>query len=117
VPRPAAARGAAAEIDAPEKAQPFGMRSKQYLSALCYRKQAEVRPISRDRYGRTVARVACAVTDANGAMVRAGMAWAYTKYLIDPQIRAMEIVARRDRVGLWSAPDPVPPGEWRALKR
>ena len=73
-----------AEIDAPEKAQPFGQRSKELLSTLCFKKQAEIRPSMRDRYGRTVARILCAGTDANAAMVRAGMAWAYTRYLTDP---------------------------------
>jgi len=105
-----------AEIDAPEKAQPFGQRSKALLSALCFRKQAEVRPSTRDRYGRIVARVTCAGTDANAAMVRAGMAWAYARYLTDPTIQAMEIAARRERLGLWADAHPVPPWEWRKAK-
>jgi len=102
-----------AEIDAPEKTQPFGQRSKEVLATLCFKKQAEIRPSTRDRYGRTVARVLCSGTDANAAMVRAGMAWAYTRYLTDPQIQAMEIVARRERLGLWADARPVPPWEWR----
>jgi endonuclease YncB( thermonuclease family) len=102
-----------AEIDAPEKAQPFGQRSKALLSTLCFGKHAEIRPSSRDRYGRTIARVICAGTDANAAMVRAGLAWAYTRYLTDPQIRAMEVVARREGLGLWGDARPVPPWDWR----
>jgi micrococcal nuclease len=105
-----------AEIDAPEKAQPFGQRSKQLLSKLCLRKQAEIRPSGRDRYGRTVARVICAGADANAAMVRAGMAWAYAMHLTDPQIQAMEGSARRERLGLWVDVDPVPPWEWRRVR-
>ncbi len=38
-----------AEIDAPEKSQPFGQRSKQHLSQLCFRKRAEVRRCIRPR--------------------------------------------------------------------
>ena len=72
-----------AEIDAPERRQPFGEHSKWHLSGLCYRQRAEVRPTGKDRYGRTVARVACSGIDANAAMVRAGMAWAFTKYQTD----------------------------------
>ena len=105
-----------AEIDAPEKAQSFGQRGKELLSTLCFKKQAEIRPSTRDRYGRTVARVLCAGTDANAAMVRVGMAWAYTRYLTDPQIQAMEIVARRERLGLWADARPVPPWEWRKTR-
>ena len=105
-----------AEIDAPEKAQPFGQRSKALLSAMCFGKQAEVRPSAHDRYGRTVERVICSGTDANAAMVRAGMAWAYARYLTDPRIQAMEIAARRERLGLWADAHPVPPWEWRKAK-
>lgn len=102
-----------AEIDAPEKAQAFGQRSKQHLAALCFGKQAEIRPTARDRYGRTVARVTCDGTDANAAMVRSGMAWAYTRYLTDPQIRAAEVLAQREHAGLWADEHPTPPWTWR----
>jgi len=63
-----------AEVDAPEKAQSFGARSKQNLSALCFRKAAQVRPVSLDRYARTVAHVSCNGHDASAEQVRAGMA-------------------------------------------
>jgi endonuclease YncB( thermonuclease family) len=103
-----------AEVDAPEKTQPWGERSRQHLAALCYDKAAEVRPEKRDRYGRTVARIACDGVDASGSQVRAGMAWAFTKYLTDPSIKAAEESARGARLGLWSDAHPVPPWEWRA---
>lgn len=102
-----------AEIDAPEKGQPYGDRSKQHLSSLCFRQQAEIHPKTKDRYGRTVARVYCAGVDANAAMVRDGMAWAFTKYLTDPRIARIEAEARAGRVGLWSDPHSQPPREWR----
>jgi endonuclease YncB( thermonuclease family) len=41
-----------AEIDAPEKLQAFGTRSKQSLSELCFGKQAEVMSQVKDRYRR-----------------------------------------------------------------
>jgi len=40
-----------AEIDAPERGQAFGNRSKQHLLDVCYKKQAEVRPQTIYRYG------------------------------------------------------------------
>lgn len=103
-----------AEIDAPEKRQPYGEASRQALAALCFQQQAAVTPATRDRYGRTVARVACAGQDASAAQVRTGMAWAFTRYLTDPEIARLEAAARAAGVGLWTDPDPVPPWDWRA---
>ena len=105
------------EIDAPEKKQPFGERSRQSLASMCFQKQAEIRPTSKDRYGRTVARVICAGQDANAEQVRAGMAWAYTKYVTDPMIPKLEAAARAGHRGLWVAPSPVAPWEWRKERR
>lgn len=102
-----------AEIDAPEKAQPFGNRSRQHLAELCFQVEATIRPASRDRYGRTIARVECRGQDANLAQVRAGMAWAYTKYLTDPEVKVQEVAARAAGVGLWADQAPVAPWEWR----
>lgn len=106
-----------AEIDAPEKRQPFGDRSKQHLAALCFQKSAVVRPKTRDRYGRTVARVECDGADASTEQIRVGMAWAFTKYLTDSQIRVEEDAARQQRAGLWTDAAPLPPWEWRLSRR
>ena len=105
-----------AEIDAPERGQPFSPRSKQHLAFLCFRKEAEVRAKTTDRYGRTVARVTCAGTDANSVMVEAGMAWAFTKYVTDPRLPELQASAMAKRAGLWADPSPVPPWEWRSRK-
>lgn len=101
-----------AEIDAPEKAQPFGNRSRQHLATLCFQQMATIRQTAKDRYGRTVARVECQGQDANLQQVRAGMAWAYTKYLTDPAIAREQEVAQSAGVGLWSQPA-TPPWEYR----
>lgn len=106
-----------AEIDAPEKAQPFGDRSRQHLAELCFRKAAHIRPLTTDRYGRTVARVECEGHDANAEQVRAGMAWAYTRYLTDTAIRRLEHAARAAGLGLWADRQPIPPWEWRREKK
>lgn len=45
-----------AGIDAPEKAQPFGQRSKEHLSDSVFGKQVEVQGGKIDKYGRTVGR-------------------------------------------------------------
>ena len=106
-----------AEIDAPEKKQPFGTRSQQHLSGLCFGKQATVKITDRDRYQRVVGRVLCDGTDANLAQVKAGMAWRYVAYSKDPLIEAAEREAKAGRVGLWSDKNPVPPWEWRKARR
>lgn len=103
-----------AEIDAPEKAQPFGRRSKQHLSDICLHMKAEVRPVATDRFGRTVAHVACNRIDASAEQVRAGMAWVFVRYAAKRSpLRELERVARSARVGLWVEHDPVPPWDWR----
>lgn len=102
-----------AEIDAPEKKQPFGQRSKQSLGELCYEKRADVRVVDTDRYGRTVGRVICAGIDANIAQVRRGMAWVYDQYSRDPVLHRLQANAKVTHTGLWSDADPVAPWEWR----
>lgn len=102
-----------AEIDAPEKKQAFGAKSKESLSAICFGKKAEIIPKTRDRYGRTVARVRCDGTDANAEQVRRGMAWVYDRYVTDRSLYALQDEAHTARRGLWADPAPVPPWEWR----
>ena len=106
-----------AEVDAPEKAQPFGRRSRASLAALCFGAVATVKPEKRDRYGRTVARVECRGKDASAEQARAGMAWYYVRYGTDTSVQALEGLAKGSRAGLWSDPLPVAPWDWRTAKR
>lgn len=110
-----------AEIDAPEKRQAFGTKSRARLAALCFQRAALVQPAEKgggkDRYGRTVARVDCAGVDANATMVRDGFAWVFDRYVTDQGLYQSQEQARVARRGLWSDPAPVPPWEWRKAQR
>jgi endonuclease YncB( thermonuclease family) len=102
-----------AEIDAPEKHQPFGSKSKQSLSELCFGKDAEITPRVRDRYQRIVARVKCAGVDANAEQVNRGMAWVYRRYAKDHDLYVLEHGAKVEKRGLWADSSPTPPWQWR----
>jgi endonuclease YncB( thermonuclease family) len=69
-----------AGIDAPEKGQAFGERSKQSLSALVFQKRVEARCHKRDRYGREVCAVFVNLPDVGLQHIRQGMAWHYKDY-------------------------------------
>jgi len=106
-------------IDAPEKAQPFGERSKQNLSRLAFNRPAVADCPKRDRYGRQVCVVRVNGADVALGQLGAGLAWWYRKYAGEqtPQDRetyaAVEQEAQEGRRGLWQDRDPVPPWEWR----
>ena len=105
-----------AEIDAPEKGQPFGQRSKQSLSGLCFGREAVIEDRGYDRYGRAIGRVSCAGIDANAEQVRRGMAWVFDRYATDRRLYAIQDEARAARRGLWINTAPVPPWEYRAKR-
>ena len=104
-----------AEIDAPEKNQPWGQRAKQGLADLVFPKQVFIEKTGVDRYGRTIARVRADGVYVNSRMVEQGLAWAYRQYLTDENIAKAEAIAKSQKVGLWSdhPSQIVPPWEWR----
>lgn len=108
-----------AGIDAPEKRQPFGDRSRQNLAALVFRKQVVVDWNKTDRYRRIVGTVTIGQVDAGLEQIRAGMAWHYKQYAREQVAEdrsaysAAEDAAREARSGLWSQRDPVPPWDFR----
>jgi micrococcal nuclease len=106
-----------ANIDAPEKKQPFGARSKQSLSDLCYGRDATIQSSNKDRYGRTVAVVHCDAVNVNVAQVSRGMAWVYRQYNHDATLPAVEATARLSRVGLWSEARPLEPWVYRKERK
>ncbi len=68
-------------IDAPEKKQPFGSRSKQNLAALAFAKHAVVEWTKPDRYGRIIGKVIVDGQDVGLRQIEAGLAWWYRKYV------------------------------------
>lgn len=104
-----------AEIDTPEKGQPYGNRSRQALAELVFQKQITVDVIDMDRYGRPVGRVFQGETDVNAEMVKRGAAWVYRKYVTDQSLFGIEDAAKAAKVGIWalSEVDQMPPWEWR----
>ena len=67
-----------------------------------------------DRYGRTIAICRSGGADVGAAMVRDGMALAFTRYSRD--YVSQEEAAKRERKGL-HAHNWLPPWEWRAERR
>lgn len=106
-------------IDAPEKAQAFGNRSKQHLSDAVYGKLVEVEVYKRDRYRREVGVIRLGGLDMNLKQVEDGMAWHYTQYANEQpkadrvRYSEAEATARKQRLGLWTDRDPVPPWDFR----
>ena len=105
------------DIDAPEKAEPFGNRSKQALDALVHGKEVLVVERGKDRYQRVLGRVYRGDLDVNAEMVRQGMAWVFRQYSKDATLLKIEAEASEQRRGLWHDPDPMAPWEWRKDQR
>jgi len=110
-------------IDAPEKKQAFGNKSKQHLSDLVYDKQVTVEYSKKDRYGRTIGKIVVNGVDANLEQIKAGMAWHYKQYQNEQTVEDRfiyadaEILARSKKRGLWFDSEPFPPWEWRRQQR
>lgn len=105
-------------IDAPEKAQAFGQRSKQALSDLCFRETATIRPNARDKYRRTLADVECQGKDVATSQVQAGMAWVFDRYSGGYEhLYPLQDRAKGARAGLWVDAAPMPPWDWREQRR
>ena len=107
-----------ANIDAPEKTQPFGQRSKQALSDLAFGRAIECNQSGHDRYGRTITLCSVGGTVINLAMVKAGLAWVYRKYAHDvPDFYIAEEEARKQQLGLWASENPISPWQWRRAEK
>ena len=96
-----------AGINAPEKKQPFGNRSKESLSELTFDKTVDVETTKRDRYRRQIGKVTINGRDVNLVQVERGVAWFYRQYQREqsPNDRklyeAVEDSEKAGKRGLW----------------
>jgi endonuclease YncB( thermonuclease family) len=104
-------------IDCPEKGQPFFDEAKVLTSFLVLRKFVEAMPISKGAYGVTaMVKVPGQKQSVNKQLVAYGMAWVSDKHAAEEagqSLKQLEKLAKRNKIGLWSRKNPVPPWEWR----
>ena len=104
------------EIDAPESNQPFGNESTDYLKNLLKDGMVNIEILGTDRYGRKLGRLDWQGENINRAMVKAGFAWVYEKYVINSYLYDDQNEARYLRKGLWRDKTPIEPWKWRKQK-
>lgn len=110
-------------IDAPEKAQAFGQRSKAALSSAVFGRSVHAVCQEQDRYGRSVCKVLAAGLDVNLGMVEQGLAWHYKAYAKTQSVADRDLYslaqerAQRDRRGLWKDERPTPPWDFRRTRQ
>ncbi|GAB3424410.1 thermonuclease family protein [Niabella aquatica] len=104
-----------AHIDCPEKKQPFGNKAKQFASDACFGKQISL--IHNNNYDRNKRLIAEVILkdgrNLNKELVKNGLAWHFKRYSDDTAYAALEVAARKKRVGLWADKTPIAPWNWR----
>jgi endonuclease YncB( thermonuclease family) len=101
------------DIDAPERNQAYGKKSKRALVKLCKHAQVHVRIVGMDKYHRQLGQLTCNQRSVNEFMVANGHAWFNQRYSADIALAQAEFTARQQKRGLWQQKNPMPPWVWR----
>ncbi len=100
-------------IGSPGEPQPFGQTAKLYTHKRILGKIVRVDPIITDPFHRVIAWVYIDGESLNKELLRKGMAWWYRKYLpFETELAELEEQARKEKIGLWAHPSPIPPWEF-----
>lgn len=102
-------------MDAPEQDQPFSKESAEFLSKYI-NKDAIIKINGTDRYRRRLGTLFIDGQDINLLSIKGGYSWHFKRYSSDIQYAQAEEYARKNKLGLWSLPSPIPPWEWRQAK-
>ncbi len=108
-----------AGIDAPERDQPYGIKSTNYLKKIIFSKIVNIHLTSKDKYKRSLGIIFYKKTNINLDLVSSGNAWAYRKYLkkmgkkLEEAFIRAESNAQYYKLGLWNNLSPTPPWTWR----
>jgi len=107
-----------AGIDAPERpGQPYSVASRDALAQVVAGKMVTVTYDAHDQYGRVIGQVDASGVNANTQQLQRGYAWVYARFNRSPIDQAIQAQARFRRVGLWADPAPIPPWQWRRVRK
>ena len=102
-----------ADIDCPEKGQPFGTKAKEFTSNEVFGKYVKIDKKNIDKYGRIIGYVIYENKNLSLELLKEGYAWHYKYYSDDIIMIDLERSARELKIGLWSDVNPINPYQWR----
>ena len=105
------------DIDAPEKKQAFGNKSKENLAKYIAGENVRVEYYKLDRYKRILGTVYFKDKDINKQQIIDGYAWVYKKYSKNNEYINQERISKNHKRGLWKDEKPIEPWEYRKMKK
>lgn len=102
-------------LDAPERCQPHGEEARTALARRVLRQPVSVQTHGVDDYGRTLATVTHRGQDIGAWLVQQGHAWSDDRARGRGPYAAQQQRARQARRGLWQAPQPMRPRQFRQV--
>jgi micrococcal nuclease len=99
-------------IDAPERDQPYSKESSEFLSKYL-NNEAITKVNGTDKDDRSVGTLLVNGRDINLLSIKGGFSWHYKRYSSDKDYAAAEEYAKRNKLRIWSLPNPIPPWTWR----
>ncbi|HQN65743.1 MAG TPA: thermonuclease family protein [Methylophilus sp.] len=101
------------DIDAPERNQTYGLKSRRALMKLCTRADIRYQISGVDKYQRKVGKLQCNQQDVSLYMVQNGHAWFADHFSSDYTLYLAQKEAQQAKLGLWQDSKPSPPWLWR----
>jgi len=112
------------EIDSPEKGQEYGKESAAETKKLLINQQVNVFWKKKDNFtwkttdrqekrGRIIGGIYIGERFINRELVERGAAWHYKEFSSDETLTQAEASAKKNKYGLWSNPNPIPPWKYR----
>ena len=90
-------------VDAPEQGEPFSTQARNATRVMLFNKKVQLTATDVDRYDRLVARVALDGRDSSLALIEAGLACHFTRFVNDPVLAKAQSAARAAGRGFWAA--------------
>jgi endonuclease YncB( thermonuclease family) len=107
-----------ANIDCPERKQPFSKKAKQFVSEAIFSKTVTLNVLKKDRYRRYISNVIYDDSlSLSHQLVKNGLAWHYKKYSRDSLLQTLEDNAKKNKLGLWQDKNAIAPWDWRDLQK
>lgn len=107
-----------AEVDCPESSQSYGKNAKQFTSDEVGMKNVTYQADSKDRYGRTIAKVFYDGKYLSEEIIKNGFGWHYKQYSTSKKLATLELFAQKNKIGLWADKRKIhAPWDYRQYKK